>query len=184
MMGDTNRIFSHLKENYQTPLVILLFFLVWQFSVMVFKIPEFILPSPLSALGHLLLRQHVRQGTAGLQGPEPRARIGAQPAAAVREGGERPRRRAAPGQRGARRTGGVLAGQPVAKMGCVQAVGRVDAGAVRVLEQRPHVTEVGPDGVRRQRALGAQVALEGRERFGHLRRQRALDVCHGPSVHP
>jgi len=57
MMGGTNRIFFHLKENYQTPLVILLFFLVWQLSVMVLKIPEFILPSPLSALGHLLLRQ-------------------------------------------------------------------------------------------------------------------------------
>jgi NitT/TauT family transport system permease protein len=45
------------KTNYQTPLVIALFFLFWQLSVMIFKVPEFILPSPVSALYHLLFRQ-------------------------------------------------------------------------------------------------------------------------------
>jgi NitT/TauT family transport system permease protein len=51
------KIFNRLKENYQTPLVIGLFFLFWQIAVMVFKVPEFILPSPLSALGHLFFQQ-------------------------------------------------------------------------------------------------------------------------------
>jgi len=51
------RILHNLRENYQTPLVILLFFLFWQFSVMIFEVPEFILPSPLSALHHLLFKQ-------------------------------------------------------------------------------------------------------------------------------
>jgi len=37
--------------------VILIFFLVWQFAVMIFNIREFILPSPLSAFEHLFLPQ-------------------------------------------------------------------------------------------------------------------------------
>ena len=45
------------KRNYQTPFVILVFFLVWQLCVTIFNIREFILPSPLSALEHLLLPQ-------------------------------------------------------------------------------------------------------------------------------
>jgi NitT/TauT family transport system permease protein len=51
------RIFDAIKRNYQTPLVILIFFLIWQFSVVIFNVREFILPSPLSALEHLLLPQ-------------------------------------------------------------------------------------------------------------------------------
>ena len=53
----TAKTFDTIKRNYQTPFVILIFFLVWQFSVMIFNIREFILPSPLSALEHLLLPQ-------------------------------------------------------------------------------------------------------------------------------
>ena len=45
------------KRNYRTPFVILMFFLVWQFAVMIFNIREFILPSPLSAFEHLFLPQ-------------------------------------------------------------------------------------------------------------------------------
>ncbi|RPJ08725.1 MAG: ABC transporter permease [Deltaproteobacteria bacterium] len=55
--GTMKRIFQRLKENYQTPLVIALFFLSWQLFVMIFKVPEFILPSPLSALSHLFFKQ-------------------------------------------------------------------------------------------------------------------------------
>lgn len=50
-IGDT------IKRHYQTVLVILGFFLVWQFSVMIFQVREFILPSPLVALEHLFLPQ-------------------------------------------------------------------------------------------------------------------------------
>jgi NitT/TauT family transport system permease protein len=51
------RIFDAIKRNYQTPLVILIFFLIWQLAVVIFNVREFILPSPLSALEHLLLPQ-------------------------------------------------------------------------------------------------------------------------------
>lgn len=53
----TEKTFGTLKRNYQTPSVILIFFLVWQISVMIFNVREFILPSPLSALEHLFLPQ-------------------------------------------------------------------------------------------------------------------------------
>jgi NitT/TauT family transport system permease protein len=51
------KILHNLKENYQTPLVIFLFFLAWQLCVMIFKVREFVLPSPLSALDHLFFKQ-------------------------------------------------------------------------------------------------------------------------------
>jgi NitT/TauT family transport system permease protein len=51
------KIVRTLKKHYQTLLVILGFFLVWQFSVMLFKVREFILPSPLVALEHLFFPQ-------------------------------------------------------------------------------------------------------------------------------
>ncbi len=46
-----------LHRHSQTPLVIAGFFLAWQLSVMLLRIPEFILPSPISALEHLVFRQ-------------------------------------------------------------------------------------------------------------------------------
>ena len=51
------KMFQNLKSNYQTPLVIFLFFVAWQVAVVIFKIPEFILPSPLVALQHLFFKQ-------------------------------------------------------------------------------------------------------------------------------
>jgi NitT/TauT family transport system permease protein len=45
------------KTHYQTPLTILSFFAVWQVSVMLFQVKEFILPSPLSAILCLLVPQ-------------------------------------------------------------------------------------------------------------------------------
>lgn len=51
------KIFESLKTHYQMPVTILTFFLVWQFSVMVFKVKEFILPPPLTAILHLILPQ-------------------------------------------------------------------------------------------------------------------------------
>ncbi|GAK56514.1 hypothetical protein U27_03476 [Candidatus Vecturithrix granuli] len=51
------KIVDAIKRHYQTVLVILGFFLVWQFSVMIFQVREFILPSPLVALEHLFLPQ-------------------------------------------------------------------------------------------------------------------------------
>lgn len=53
----TEKTFDAIKRNYQTPFVILMFFLVWQLAVVIFNVREFILPSPLSALEHLLLPQ-------------------------------------------------------------------------------------------------------------------------------
>ena len=53
----TEKTFDAIKRNYQTPFVILMFFLVWQLSVVIFNVREFILPSPLSALEHILLPQ-------------------------------------------------------------------------------------------------------------------------------
>ncbi len=46
-----------IKRNYQTPLVILILFLVWQLAVILFNVREFILPSPLVTLEHVLLPQ-------------------------------------------------------------------------------------------------------------------------------
>lgn len=51
------KVVEAIKRHYQTVLVILGFFLVWQFSVMIFGVREFILPSPLTALEHLFLPQ-------------------------------------------------------------------------------------------------------------------------------
>jgi NitT/TauT family transport system permease protein len=51
------KVVRKLKDHYQTSLVIFLFFVAWQLGVMFFKIPEFILPSPLTALDHLLFKQ-------------------------------------------------------------------------------------------------------------------------------
>ncbi|MBD3306051.1 ABC transporter permease subunit [candidate division KSB3 bacterium] len=46
-----------LRRHYQTLLVILGFFVVWQVAVILFEVREFILPSPLVALEHLFLTQ-------------------------------------------------------------------------------------------------------------------------------
>ena len=43
--------------RYQSPLIIFMFFVVWQAAVMVFQVREFILPPPLTALLHLLVPQ-------------------------------------------------------------------------------------------------------------------------------
>jgi NitT/TauT family transport system permease protein len=51
------KILDFFKRNYQTPLVILVIFLVWQFAVMLFNVREFILPSPLATLEHIILPQ-------------------------------------------------------------------------------------------------------------------------------
>ena len=45
------------RRNYRSALVILGFFALWQVVVVVFAIPEYILPSPLNALAHLLFKQ-------------------------------------------------------------------------------------------------------------------------------
>ena len=90
----------------------------------------------------------MRQGAAGLRRAELRARVGGQPAAAVGEGSEGPRRGAAPGQRGARRARLVLDREPAAQFGHAQAVRRVDAVEAGVGQQRGDVAGVGADGVR------------------------------------
>jgi len=52
------RVLDALGRHYQTPLVLFTFLALWQLAVMAFRIPEFILPTPLSALAHLFLPQH------------------------------------------------------------------------------------------------------------------------------
>ncbi len=43
--------------NYKSVLVIIGFFLFWEFSVRILKTPEFVLPTPSSAIAHLLFKQ-------------------------------------------------------------------------------------------------------------------------------
>ncbi|HUX19867.1 MAG TPA: ABC transporter permease [Spirochaetia bacterium] len=45
------------KRSYQTPLALVALLVIWQGAVMIFRIPDFILPSPLSAISHLVLPQ-------------------------------------------------------------------------------------------------------------------------------
>jgi NitT/TauT family transport system permease protein len=51
------KVLDIFRRNFQTPLVILVIFLIWQFGVMLFNVREFILPSPLATLEHLFLAQ-------------------------------------------------------------------------------------------------------------------------------
>lgn len=51
------KVVQKLKAHYQTSLVIFLFFAAWQLGVMIFEVPEFVLPSPLTSLDHLLFKQ-------------------------------------------------------------------------------------------------------------------------------
>jgi NitT/TauT family transport system permease protein len=46
-----------LKTHYQTPLTIISFFVIWQVSVTLFSVREFILPSPLTAIHRLVIPQ-------------------------------------------------------------------------------------------------------------------------------
>ncbi|MDR2588929.1 MAG: ABC transporter permease, partial [Spirochaetales bacterium] len=52
-----SRVFDYAGQNYRSVLVIIGFFLVWEFCVRFFEISEFMLPSPSSALSHLLFEQ-------------------------------------------------------------------------------------------------------------------------------
>jgi NitT/TauT family transport system permease protein len=49
--------FKAAADHYRSMLVIVGFFLLWEFSVRVFGISEFVLPSPSSALAHLFFKQ-------------------------------------------------------------------------------------------------------------------------------
>ena len=51
------KILDIFKRNFQTPLVILAIFLIWQFAVVLFNVREFILPSPLATFEHIFLPQ-------------------------------------------------------------------------------------------------------------------------------
>ena len=51
------KILDIFKKNYQTPLVILVIFFIWQAAVVLFNVREFILPSPLVTLEHVFFPQ-------------------------------------------------------------------------------------------------------------------------------
>jgi NitT/TauT family transport system permease protein len=51
------RLLNTIEDNYRSVLVIIGFFLFWEFSVRFFQIPEFRLPSPSNALAHLFFKQ-------------------------------------------------------------------------------------------------------------------------------
>jgi NitT/TauT family transport system permease protein len=51
------KIADSIKTHYQTPLTIISFFILWQVSVVLFSVREFILPSPLTAILRLLVPQ-------------------------------------------------------------------------------------------------------------------------------
>ena len=46
-----------LKRHYPSVLVVFVLLLVWQAAVWIFSIPEYVLPSPITSLGHLFVRQ-------------------------------------------------------------------------------------------------------------------------------
>lgn len=48
---------SGLRKHAETPLTLLVLLALWQLAVMVFEVPEYILPSPISVFQHLLLPQ-------------------------------------------------------------------------------------------------------------------------------
>lgn len=50
-------IWSAIRNNSSTMLVVAVLFALWQAAVTLFAIPEFVLPSPISALAHLFVRQ-------------------------------------------------------------------------------------------------------------------------------
>ena len=52
-----NKVLAAIRKHYQTPLTLVGLLLLWQAAVMIFKIPEVFLPSPLSALEHLFVEQ-------------------------------------------------------------------------------------------------------------------------------
>jgi NitT/TauT family transport system permease protein len=51
------RAWTTLRKSSPTLLVVAAIFALWQAAVSLFRIPEFVLPSPISALGHLFVRQ-------------------------------------------------------------------------------------------------------------------------------
>ena len=52
-----DNIVQSVRKNFQASLTIIGFFVLWQIMVVVFRVPQFILPSPLDALRHLFLPQ-------------------------------------------------------------------------------------------------------------------------------
>ncbi|HOV37273.1 MAG TPA: ABC transporter permease [Spirochaetales bacterium] len=52
LMQSTRR---SIQKNIQSALVVLGFFLLWEFAVWIFHIPQFILPAPSTALNHLFI---------------------------------------------------------------------------------------------------------------------------------
>ncbi|MDC7246131.1 MAG: ABC transporter permease [Sphaerochaetaceae bacterium] len=53
----TKKMLSTLQKNYRSVLVVLGFFVLWELIVRIAHVPEFVLPSPSSALGHLFIEQ-------------------------------------------------------------------------------------------------------------------------------
>jgi NitT/TauT family transport system permease protein len=53
----SRKILYIIEDNYRSVLVIIGFFLFWEFTVRIFHIPEFRLPSPSNALAHLFFKQ-------------------------------------------------------------------------------------------------------------------------------
>lgn len=54
---ELNFLVNFIKQNYQSILVIIGFFLFWEVMVRILKTPEFILPTPSSAIAHLIFKQ-------------------------------------------------------------------------------------------------------------------------------
>lgn len=52
-----NNVLNTIKNNYQSVLVILSFFVIWELIVHQFNVPEYVLPSPSNALAHLFIKQ-------------------------------------------------------------------------------------------------------------------------------
>ena len=52
-----SRLFRLINDNYRSVLVIIGFFLIWELSVHIFKIPKVVLPAPSAALSVLFFKQ-------------------------------------------------------------------------------------------------------------------------------
>ena len=131
--------------------------------------------------------EHRRKRLVRLGRAEARPWIGGDPSGPGQPAREHPHGGGTAGERRAGSPAGLLVGQPAAQGAEVDLVEPVDAQPVGVLEHRSEVAEVAAHGVRREVALGHQVALvlpqHPRELLGQRFRPGALgDLVHAPMV--
>src|ERR1017187_5451413 len=97
---------------------------------------------------HLIHGEHLWQSAACLRGAEQRTWVTIEQSPFVHERSEGSRRRRPSGDRRAGMPGRMRGGEPGADDGDVQLSDALKSASMRMLEQRPDVADIGPDGVR------------------------------------